>query len=131
MASKTGFEGARMIEAETVTFGGSGLDRGAEARVDPAALEKLWAGARVLALWQGRVLMEGEAALGWLPPGHKVLRTGAVPGPASGPEAALFLGRDAAGTGYFGKRGESPASAADYGCADHQTFLKLSNSLMI
>ena len=97
--------GTRMIEAETVTFGGSGLDRGTEVRADPAALETLWSGARVLALWKGRVLMDGEVALGWLPPGHKVLGTGAGSGAGSGdapgPASALFLGRDAAGVGYF------------------------------
>ena len=82
-----------MIEAETVTFGGSGLDRGGEVRADPAAMAALWARGRVLALWKGRVLMDGDVALGWLPTGHRVL--------TGGLEVSLFLGRDAAGQGYF------------------------------
>jgi NAD+ diphosphatase len=107
-----------MIQAETVTFGGSALDRGAEVRADAAALATLWRGGRVLALWKGRVLTAGETAqdetaldgaaqdgaaqdgaaqdgagLGWLKPGHPVL--------TGGLETSLFLGRDEAGRGYF------------------------------
>ncbi|MCM2561809.1 NAD(+) diphosphatase [Lutimaribacter sp. EGI FJ00015] len=45
--------------AETVTFGGSGLDRAAELRSDPAALKDLAraADSRTIALWRGKPLI--------------------------------------------------------------------------
>ncbi|MGZ9809457.1 NAD(+) diphosphatase [Pseudoroseicyclus sp. H15] len=77
--------------AETVTFGGSGLDRAAHLRSDAAAQAALWAepGARVLPLWRGKVLAE-EGRLLMLPPSD-VLETG----------ERLFLGRDEAGAPLF------------------------------
>jgi NAD+ diphosphatase len=80
--------------AETVTFGGSGLDRGAEMRGDAAALAAALApggGGSVLPLWRGKPLMEetGEgtgARLVWLPGDHPMLAD-AVP-------ERLFLGND-------------------------------------
>ncbi len=63
--------------AETVTFGGSGLDRAAQLRGDEAALTALLddGAARVLPVWRGKPLFVGEArAPGWLPPGHAVLK---------------------------------------------------------
>ena len=124
-----------MIQAEAVTFGGSNLDRGSEVRADAAALAALWAGGRVLALWKGRVLMSDDGALGWLPPGHGVLTgSGQMAGGqmagaqmagvltvgvqmGCGLETALFLGRDAAGQGYFAQDvsawvPEAPVTAA-------------------
>jgi NAD+ diphosphatase len=77
-----------MRQAETVTFGGSGLDRAQALRGDPAALEAAWAGARVLPLWRGRVCVTGEpeaAALVWIGPDHPVLQ---------GATERIFLGRD-------------------------------------
>ena len=69
--------------AETVTFGGSGLDRAAHLRGDAAALADLLAGGRVLPLWRGKPLLrlegedaEGEAGtigLGWVAAGSAVL----------------------------------------------------------
>jgi len=82
-----------MILAETVTLGGSGLERAAELRADRAALERLWTGARVLCLWRGRVLMAGDPALGWLASGDPLA--------GEGPEAALFLGIDGDERGIF------------------------------
>ena len=79
--------------AETVTFGGSGLDRAAGLRGDAAALAGHLAAGRVLPVWRGKVLVAGEggAALGWLPAGHPALALG-------GPE--IFLGLDG-GTARF------------------------------
>ncbi|WP_333713092.1 NAD(+) diphosphatase [Yoonia sp.] len=46
--------------AETVTFGGSGLDRAAELRGDVAALRQR-AGAVAILLWRGKPLLSGES----------------------------------------------------------------------
>lgn len=76
-----------MRDAELVTFGGSGLDRAAALRGKPAELTALLSRreARILPLWRGKPLFEGEA-LGWLPTGHPALETATAP--------ALFLGID-------------------------------------
>ncbi|MGL4235011.1 NAD(+) diphosphatase [Tabrizicola sp.] len=70
--------------AETVTFGGSGLDRAAALRRDPVALSQALARGRVLAIWRGKPLMRGDAP-GWLEPGHPALERGGPP---------VFLGLD-------------------------------------
>jgi NAD+ diphosphatase len=70
--------------AESVTFGGSGLDRAAHLRRDPAALAAAMAQGRVLPVWRGKPLIAGTTA-GWLPAGHPVLAQG---GPL------VFLGLD-------------------------------------
>lgn len=76
--------------AETVTFGGSGLERVAELRGDVQALARLWqhAGARVLLLWRGKCLVDEQAPgqLLWLPAQAKLIA-------ALGAQA-VFLGRD-------------------------------------
>lgn len=64
--------------AETVTFGGSGLDRAAYLRGDDAALRAALApgGANVLPLWRGKPLMteiDGDLRLVWVPSDHPVL----------------------------------------------------------
>ena len=71
--------------AETVTFGGSGLDRGAEHRRDAARIAALWQGGRVLLMWRGRPLI-ANGALAWLP---------TTQGLAGAVGTALFLGLDA------------------------------------
>ena len=76
-----------MKRAETVTFGGSGLNRAAEHRRDAGQIAALWAGGRVLLMWRGRPLM-ADGALAWLPTGH------ALAGQAG---TALFLGIDGVG----------------------------------
>lgn len=73
--------------AETVTFGGSGLDRAAGLRKDPVALAEALARGLVLPVWRGKPLMAGEG-LGWVPAGHAVLAHGGPP---------VFLGLDEAG----------------------------------
>jgi NAD+ diphosphatase len=79
--------GGGMRLAETVTFGGSGLDRAAALRGDAAALATHLAEGRVLAVWRGKPLVAGTGlgALGWLETGHPALAAG---GPA------VFLGLD-------------------------------------
>jgi NAD+ diphosphatase len=75
--------------SETVTFGGSGLDRAAHLRNDAQAIEAMLQdlATRVLPVWRGKPLFAGEPrGLGWLAPGEAVL------GPAD--EAPVFLGLD-------------------------------------
>ncbi len=72
-----------MKHAESVTFGGSGLDRAAHLRADPPA-------GNVLAFWQGKPLLQVVGDLRvpvFLPPDHAVFE--------SSTEAAVFLGLDA------------------------------------
>jgi NAD+ diphosphatase len=73
--------------AETVTFGGSGLDRAAALRGDSAAMAARLAAATVLPVWRGKPLLAGSetCSAGWIPSGHPVLAQG---GPA------VFLGLD-------------------------------------
>jgi NAD+ diphosphatase len=69
--------------AETVTFGGSGLNRAAELRGDAARQQALWREGRVLALWRGKPLIAGGSAIAWL----------ASDAPLSGmAETSIFLG---------------------------------------
>lgn len=70
--------------AETVTFGGSGLDRKAHLRRDPAAMAEALAQGMVLPLWRGKPLLNGER-LAWVPAGHPVLAEAGPP---------VFLGLD-------------------------------------
>ncbi|SDL30102.1 NAD(+) diphosphatase [Aliiruegeria lutimaris] len=63
--------------AETVTFGGGGLDRSAEIRGDDAKLAELFAGpeARILPMWRAKPHLRGEETLALAPvaPGHPIL----------------------------------------------------------
>ena len=70
--------------AETVTFGGAGLDRAAHLRGDAATLARLLGepGTQVLPVWRGKPLT-GAAGAGWLAAGHPVLEPGG---------AEVFLG---------------------------------------
>jgi len=77
--------------AETVTFGGSGLDRAAWMRGDGPALAAALADGRgaVLPIWRGKPLMEADGAgqrLVWLAGDHPML--------ADAPNERLFLGDD-------------------------------------
>jgi NAD+ diphosphatase len=85
-----------MQGAEEVTFGGSGLDRAAGLRSDPARLASLLAApsARVLPVWRGKPLFEGTSP-GWLTPAH--------PTAGEALETPVFLGLD----------GEAPRFACD------------------
>ncbi|MEM1064273.1 MAG: NAD(+) diphosphatase [Pseudomonadota bacterium] len=80
--------------AETVTFGGSGLDRAGEVRNDPHEVGALWAApdARVVPIWRGKPCFSADRRmLTWLPTDHPVI--------ASATETIL-LGRDG-GAGRF------------------------------
>ena len=83
--------------AETVTFGGSGLDRAAEVRGQPDALLQAIADgqAETILLWRGKPLLEGDARerLARLPMDHVVLQE-------HGKEPIL-LGREADGRLVF------------------------------
>jgi NAD+ diphosphatase len=73
--------------AETVTFGGSGLDRAAPLRADPAALAVHLGAGSVVPVWRGKPLLAGALldAPGWVAPDHPVLGLGG---------ALVFLGID-------------------------------------
>lgn len=82
-----------MKRAEQVTFGGGGgLDRKAQLREDPTALEAAWAsaGAQVLMTWRGKVLSSrsdpdrAPDGLAWVAPSHPLA--------AERRDAALYLG---------------------------------------
>lgn len=79
-----------MRHAETVTFGGSGLDRAAELRGDPKAMAKAKANPDtcVIVLWRGKPLVQGgdQDSLVRLPMDHPVL--------AEARMAPIYLGRD-------------------------------------
>ncbi|MEM8632317.1 MAG: NAD(+) diphosphatase [Pseudomonadota bacterium] len=79
-----------MKDAESVTFGGSGLDRRSDLRNDAAALAGLAsrADARHLPVWRGKALVAGMARdrLGFVSAGAEVLQYGIVP--------PVFLGED-------------------------------------
>ncbi|MFT4150791.1 MAG: NAD(+) diphosphatase [Paracoccaceae bacterium] len=76
--------------AETVTFGGSGLDRAAALRGKADEQARLLAGGQVLPVWRGKPLT-AAGGLGWVPADSPVL-SGAAP--------AVFLGLDE-GTARF------------------------------
>jgi NAD+ diphosphatase len=99
--------GAGMRGGETVTFGGSDLDRAAELRARPEAIAAMLAdpAARVVPFWRGKPLFRGDG-VGWVPPGHALL--------ADAPEPPVFLGRDAAGPRFAADISPwTPAPAAD------------------
>lgn len=73
-----------MRQAETVTFGGSGLDRAAQLRRNPEALTLALGRGQVLALWRGKPLAQDDRLV-WLPSDHPVLENVAPP---------VFLGMD-------------------------------------
>ncbi|MEM6759408.1 MAG: NAD(+) diphosphatase [Pseudomonadota bacterium] len=79
-----------MQHAETVTFGGSGLDRAGDLRADAAALAAAQSdrAARAIALWRGKPLIDRArpARLLRLPLDHPLF--------AHATEPALFLGRE-------------------------------------
>jgi NAD+ diphosphatase len=85
--------GWAMRIAETVTFGGSGLDRAAHLRGGGADFEavKRADGTRVLPVWRGKPLFCGTAP-GWLAGDHAIL--------ADHGADLLFLGVDACGARF-------------------------------
>ena len=102
--------------AETVTFGGSGLDRAGELRGDPAALAAVLAAesTRAVVFWRGKPLVCGRAYGGAdlvrLPMDHAVTREAR--------EAPILLGREESGAvAAFDVSGWEPESleGADLG----------------
>lgn len=83
--------------AETVTFGGAGLDRAGEVRSDPAALAAAQAApsSRTMALWRGKPLIadRGLGGLMLLPMDHPIFEQAS--------EARILLGRDERGAYLF------------------------------
>jgi NAD+ diphosphatase len=82
-------------DAETVSFGGSGLDRAAHRRADVSALHTL-AGSRSIVLWRGKPLVQNPddaVQLLRVAMDHPVLSHAA--------EAPLFFGLDEAGDAIF------------------------------
>ena len=77
--------GDDMRLAETVTFGGSGLDRAADLRDAPERTAELWPMGRVLLMWRGRPLMAEAGGLAFLATGHPL---------AGQRDGAIFLGRN-------------------------------------
>lgn len=79
--------------AETVAFGGSGLNRAAELRTDPDRIAELQAdpAARCMAIWRGKILIDRTAAnaIVWLNKHHDIW--------GHAPEKPMFLGLDDAG----------------------------------
>lgn len=79
-----------------LTFGGSGLDRSAHLRGDPAALAQAHAhpAARILPLWRDKPLVQGTPVngLGWLPVDQPGLQDAPAP---------IFLGLDAGAAPRF------------------------------
>lgn len=71
--------------AETVTFGGSGLDRAAALRGQPDQMAALLRNGLILALWRGRVPLDGAGNPVWVAPGAALLDQATAP---------VFLGLD-------------------------------------
>lgn len=67
-----------MRHAETVTFGGSGLDRAANLRGNAPELAGLQATGRYLPIWRGKPLIDAKGRLGWVPADHRVLKVSKV-----------------------------------------------------
>jgi hypothetical protein len=85
-----------MKHAESVTFGGSGLDRAAQIRGDTEKLDALRNDptTRILPIWNGKPAIDIEGGtLGWISPDHEAL--------SDCIEASIFLGLDE-GTAVFG-----------------------------
>ena len=80
--------------AETVTFGGSALDRAAQLRGEPAQIAALLESGTVLPVWRGKPLLQGGERLAWVRAGSPVLAHAGE---------TVFLGLD----------GEAPRFAAD------------------
>lgn len=70
--------------AETVTFGGSGLDRHATLRRDTAGLREALARGTVLPVWRGKPMLDGDTLV-WVKADHPVLALAGSP---------IFLGID-------------------------------------
>lgn len=125
-----------MRHAETVTFGGSGLDRAAELRAQPEALDALARApdARAILLWRGKPLIQKNR------PAHLLRLPLDHPAMADAHPDRLFLGREnGAGVFAFDLSGWTPdaldtaslgafldpSEQAHPACADGEVFAEL------
>ncbi|MFZ1470782.1 MAG: NAD(+) diphosphatase [Paracoccaceae bacterium] len=124
-----------MQQAETVTFGGAGLDRAPHVRADAVALQQAWEQARVLPFWRGRPLTEGDdvASLVWIAAAHPLFAgvtepiflglEGGQPRFAANVSATLTQ-TDLADSGPFdGRRQGHPALPANQGFTDLRAMM--------
>ncbi len=105
-----------MKRAETVTFGGSALDRAAELRGATADLDAAAAGAEAVLLWRGKPLTAGAARdrLLRLPMDHPVLRAEDGPPILLGREGnRLVFARDISAWRVAGEETARPERFAD------------------
>ncbi|WP_170364334.1 NAD(+) diphosphatase [Ruegeria arenilitoris] len=90
-----------MKRAESVTFGGSGLDRAAQIRTDARALEAARSDptARCILMWRGKPLVMGEALdqLALVPMDHDLVANG----PGGAIDQPILLGRSEASAPLF------------------------------
>ncbi len=122
--------------AETVTFGGSALDRRADLRRDVTALAAALVSGAVLPLWRGKPLMDGDRPV-WVPAGHPVLDLAQAPVflgvDELGPRFAADLsdwtpdaGAEVQGQGFFDQTVQAhPAVPAGQGFADLRGVMAL------
>ena len=83
-----------MLNAEDVTFGGSGLNRAAEHRSDPEKLNELRTTGQAIALWRGKPLFDYETkGLIRLKPDHPILK--------EAKDDPIFIGIEEDGTAIF------------------------------
>lgn len=90
-----------MKHAETVTFGGSGFDRAAHVRNDPAALdaERTHDRAAAILIWRGKPLVNGpmQNQLALVPMQHPLLSSGL----GKSVKDPIYLGREEDGSPLF------------------------------
>lgn len=107
--------------AETVTFGGSALNRAAELRARPDEIAALLNGpaARTVPLWRGKPSLDADGALGWVAACHPALR--------NAEDAAIFLGTDETGplfavdlSSWQPETGEGPAPAGFFDATEQR-----------
>jgi len=84
-----------MKRAETVTFGGGGLERAAHRRNDTDWLDAALARGKILPLWRGKPLVQSAdaTALGWVTPSYRLVD--------ESKDAPIFLGLTADETPLF------------------------------
>lgn len=87
-----------MRHAESVTFGGSGLNRAAELRGEAADALVQAPDSRTIVLWRGKLLLSGQDCdqLAQLPMTHPILQEAATP-----PVPPIFLGKSDSGEALF------------------------------
>jgi NAD+ diphosphatase len=86
--------GTEMLNAETVTFGGSGLDRAAQHRGDAAKLEHLHTTGQAIVFWRGKPLFDYETNnLLRVAPDHEILTEAS--------DAPIFIGIEEDGIAVF------------------------------